>query len=330
MSTLLETLLTFVGVMFVLALAAQSVQELLKAAFTIKGQTMLKAIEGLVRESVRSQGQWSVDAEAILAELTRRLGALGQNGFRKGALRLDSLPAPKLKELLAGIDPSVVPGLPVERPVAKDILGAIAAQAEKWYDLAIAPVDDRYRRRMRALTLLASALVVIPLNAGAKKVYDAARTDPEFRERVAAVVARLDSIPDSTASKPDATVQAPIASQPIDTTRTGGDTTAARPDTARQALASALIPVVRGRSSPRDSAALATITKADSLLRFGPPTGEELRSLSWWFSILLAILFVSLGAPFWHDLLEMIFGLKNRLRGPSVPEATKAGVEGKG
>ncbi len=326
MSTLLETLLSFVGVMFVLALAAQSVQELLKAAFTIKGQTLRKAVESLIRESVRAQGQWSIDADAILAELTRRLGALGQKGFRKGSLRLDALPAGKLKELLAGIDPGLVPGLPVDRPVAKDVLAAIAAQAERWYDLALAPVDDRYRRRMRALALVASAIVVIPLNAGARKVYDASRNDPEFRARVAEVVARLDSIPDRRPGGDTTAAAAPdtSAAAPGDTTAALRDTVAAAADTAAPAGQT-----LRSRISPRDSAAVVALyNREDPLLRFGLPTRADLGSPGWWLSILVSILFVSLGAPFWHDLLETVFGLKNRLRGPSVPEAKKAQDEG--
>jgi hypothetical protein len=34
----------------------------------------------------------------------------------------------------------------------------------------------------------------------------------------------------------------------------------------------------------------------------------------WWVGIVLSTLLVSLGAPFWHDLLEALFGLKNRVR----------------
>lgn len=313
MSKLLETLLAFVGVMFVLALAAQSVQELLKAAFTIKGQTLLKAVEGLVRESVRAQGQWSIDAEAILKELTRRLQALGQGGFRKKALRLDTLPAPKLNELLAGIDPGLVPGLPVDRPVAKEVLAGIAAQAEKWYDLAIAPVDERYRRRMRVLALLASAIVVIPLNAGAKRIYDASRSDTTFQRRVAEAVARYD-----TMTRAADTVVAPA------------DTSVAAADSAAIVADTVITPRVQ---APRPSAAAERAALEDllaeggGLLKFGPPSRAELGRLSWWFSILVSVLFVSLGAPFWHDLLETVFGLKNRLRGPSVPEAKKAEKE---
>lgn len=309
MSQLLGTLLAFVGVMFVLALAAQSVQELIKAAFTIKGQTLLKAVEGLVRESVRSQGQWTIDADAIMKELTRRLAALGQKGVRKGALRLDTLPAPKLRELLAGIDPGLVPGLPVDRPVAQTVLAAIASQAERWYDLAVAPVDERYRRRMRVIALLASAIVVIPLNAGAKRIFIASRSDTTFQHRIATAVAKYDSIAkaDSTAAKPDTT-------KPADSTQVGV-VPGAQPASPR-----------RRSSGAAERAALHDIIAAgdSGVLNFGLPKRKEMTDVGWWLSILISVLFVSLGAPFWHDLLETIFGLKNRLSGPSVPDAKVA------
>lgn len=321
MSEFLEILLAFVGVMFVLALAAQSVQELLKAAFSIKGYTLLKAIKGLVRESVRAHGQWSIDAEAILQELTRRLHALGQGAFQAKKLRLDTLPAPKLKELLAGIDPSLVPGLPVERKTAKEVLAGIAAQAEQWYDLAVAPVDERYRRRMRALALLASALVVIPLNAGAGRIYDTVRSDTTVRQRVAAAVARYDSI--AQASKDS---QALAAGEPgaaranIDTVVTdSADLIAAAPATRPSAASGPRSSAEADRAALND-----LLSESGALLAFQPPKGKDFRDPKWWFGILVSVIFVSLGAPFWHDLLETIFGLKSRLRGPTLPEAKQA------
>jgi hypothetical protein len=64
MTDLLATLLAFVGVMFVLGLAAESVQEILKTMFVIKGFTRRKAIEGLVSEAVRRAGaEWSAEGQ---------------------------------------------------------------------------------------------------------------------------------------------------------------------------------------------------------------------------------------------------------------------------
>ncbi|HEX9895310.1 MAG TPA: hypothetical protein VGA78_15380, partial [Gemmatimonadales bacterium] len=110
MSNLFEAALAFVGVMFLLGLAAQSVQEIVKTTFAIKGFTRRKAIEGLVGEAVRVQGQFSIDARAIIDELIRRLAALGQNGVRKGKVRLDELEADQLKDLIESVPASAVPG----------------------------------------------------------------------------------------------------------------------------------------------------------------------------------------------------------------------------
>ncbi len=70
MGSLLETLITSVGTILVFALAAQSIQEMLKSIFAIKGRTMQAAIEGLVRESTRALGQAPADADAILVQVT--------------------------------------------------------------------------------------------------------------------------------------------------------------------------------------------------------------------------------------------------------------------
>jgi hypothetical protein len=268
MSELLATLLAFVGVMFVLGLAAQSVQEILKTMFVIKGFTRRKAIEGLVSEAVRYHGQFSIDARAIMDEILRRLAALGQNGVRKGRVRLDTLPADQLRDLIESVPPSVVPGLPVAEPEAKAVLQGIAAQAEKWYPLAMMPVDDRYRRRMRVLALVASALVVIPLNAGAGRVFQLSRSDREFRNSVAALQEQL-----------------------------------------RQQQASA-------DTSNLPSALSLILRQRDSLTVWSAPTITDFASGDWWLGVALSVLLVSVGAPFWHDLLETIFGLKTRVAGP--------------
>src|SRR3954467_7515362 len=56
MLSLLETLITFIGVMLVLALAAQSIQEMVKVIFALKGQAALRGLRGLINEAVQSQG----------------------------------------------------------------------------------------------------------------------------------------------------------------------------------------------------------------------------------------------------------------------------------
>jgi polyhydroxyalkanoate synthesis regulator phasin len=293
MTSLLDVLLTFVGVMFVLALAVQSVQELLKAMFVFRGQAMRKALEGLITEAVTSQGLNQESATALMQELIRRLQVLGQKGWRDTSVRLDSLPADKLKELVATTDPTTIPSLQVDKLIAKGILKEVGLQAEKLYDLAVNPVTERYKRRMRVLALAVSAMVVIPLNVGAVKVWDAARTDAAFRQNVLSLVQAIDTLPTDAAGAADSIAAA-------------GDSAAARRRTERRSLAQG----TRALQSLADT----------SIFKLGFPSRGDWASFRWWVGILISIIFVSIGAPFWHDLLEMIFGLKNRARGKTEPQ----------
>ncbi|NOT08892.1 MAG: hypothetical protein HOP28_11885 [Gemmatimonadales bacterium] len=313
MTTLLETLLAFVGTMLVFALAAQSVQEVLKTMFVIKGRTMLRAVEGLVREATKANRQWTIDADAIIGQVLRRVGALGQFGLRPGKIRLDALPAAQLEDLIAKVEPADIPGLPGNREDAREILKAIAKQARDWYPIAVQPVEKRYRRRMRVLSLLASALVVVPFNLDAIRIYALAQSSPEFRADALALVGRLDSAyvaaeparPAADSIQPDSARADSAQVTAVDTTTTA--------DSTRQ-----------GRTlSKEDLQQIRKVYSEDLLGRFRV---ENLREGRWWLGILLSIVLVSLGAPFWHDLLESLFGFKKRLAATAA-SATSTAVD---
>src|SRR5215210_5055557 len=183
MLSLLETLLTFVGVMLVLALAAQSLQELVKAMFALKGQTTLRGLKGLVNEAVRSTGL-NQSGDDLLKSVVRRLQGLGQNGVRPNALRLDTLTANQLSDLILHVDPREVPDLRGSHPDAgQAALALIAERASTWFPLAMEPVAERYRRRMRVVSLVSSAAVVLALNADALTIFRQAQENDEFRQR---------------------------------------------------------------------------------------------------------------------------------------------------
>ena len=285
MTSLLEVAVTLVGVMLVLALAAQSVQEVVKASFALKGRTCLQALDRLVTEAARSQNQTKTDAEEIVRAVRRRLSALGQGGVRQSAVRLDAISAAQLGELIQLVSPDDVTSLrALDREKACERLGKIAERAVKWFPLAMSPVDDRYRRRMRGLAVLSSAIVVLGANANAFDLVQRARRDPEFRARVATITTRLDTLQ----RRADSMSKAPV-------------------DSGRPSVA----PAVR---AIRDSAGtLALQALRDDALISGP-RGWQLASYTWWAGIILSIALVSLGAPFWHDTLEAMFGLKSRIR----------------
>jgi hypothetical protein len=307
MSSLLEIVLAFVAVMLVLALAAQSLQEIIKIMFAIKSQAAVQALRGLIFEASKASGLEG-DAEAIFRSVFTRLQRLGQRGVRGNALRLDTLTADTLKGLIE--DATQVNGsslTKVEDAKSAEVLKAVASKAKEWFPLAWDPVDDRYRRRMRGYAILSAAIVVIGFNAGALDVLERAQKDPAYRAGAVGTALHLDSL-----SQRERRLS--------DTTAAGGDTTAA------------------GRRARLDSARVVRDSIAKVMVAIGAgETGwmpgelgkQRPADPKWWIGIILSTLLVSLGAPFWHDLLESLFGLKNRIQAQAKATAAKVPDAGK-
>ena len=173
MSSLLQVLLSLVGTALVLALAAQSLQEILKVMFALKGKARMDAIAGLIRESGKATGLSRAETDKIFEQIVELLRGLAQDGVRKDKVRLDWITPEKLRSLIqtATNDPTVA-----------SKLKQLSDRAIEWFDLSMAPVEERYRRRMRGWGVLTSAIVVLGLNADALTILQQARMDPEFRE----------------------------------------------------------------------------------------------------------------------------------------------------
>ena len=292
MASLLEVVIAFVAVMLVLALAAQSLQEVIKIMFAIKSQTAVRALQGLVLEAAKASKLLESDGEAIFQTVVQRLQGLGQNGVRKSALRLDMLTAEKLASLVATATPVAKSSLePTADAKSDDRLKEVAARIVDWFPLAWEPVDDRYRRRMRGYALLTAAAVVIGFNADAFAVLQRAREDPSYRTAVIGAATQLDTLSQRQRRLRDTTQIT--------------DTSAA----ARKARADSLKIVTDSLH-----ATLLAIKAGQTGFILGAPGGQRWGDFMWWIGIVLSTLLVSLGAPFWHDLLESLFGLKNRIQ----------------
>src|SRR5882724_1987531 len=136
MASLLEVIITFVGAILVLALAAQSLQEIIKSSIAIKSGARLTAMKRLVTESATAAGLQPADAEDIVKRLMTRLGALGQPGLLKRNIRLDVVDKDKLRDLIIDLQPSWVRGLEgVAEAEGKAKLVKVGEHAHKWFDL---------------------------------------------------------------------------------------------------------------------------------------------------------------------------------------------------
>jgi hypothetical protein len=291
MASLLETALTFVATMLLLALAAQSLQDLTKFVFAIKARTRLTAVRRLLRESASTAGLGESDGDAIVQQVVARLAKLSQNGVLNGlfqtTVRLDVIEKKGLMDLVRAVDPQKVAAL---RPLAPELgrgrLGDVASEVEKWFELALEPVTERYRRRMRLGALASGALVVLVVNANAFDILQRARSDPRFRAGVQQQAAALWSADSLVRSLEDSARTKPTAG---------------------------LDSLLRKAVGQRDSLAVAVV-RADTTALFGYPKHFVLDA-RWVGGILIAALLVGLGAPFWHDVLEIVLGWKQMARG---------------
>lgn len=304
MGSLLEIIATLVGTVLVLALAAQALQEMVKHTFAIKGWTRFQAVERLVVESARQAGLGTTDGKNIMEQVAERLRGLSQNGLRPGTVRLDVLDQQQLSQLIRSVDPARVCALkPLGQEDGRRRLGDVADETVKWFDLSLAPVADRYRRRMQLGALASALVVVLAVNADAIRLAGAVRTDPSVRSRMAAAA--------------QASWTADSALRVLE-----DSALALARDSATAAAAASLGPAIQVARTRRDSLLTATLT-GDQSAFLGYPADWQF-GWTWLIGIVFSTLLVSLGAPFWHDVLEAVFGLKHRMRpGGTAPEERK-------
>lgn len=147
---------------------------------------------------------------------------------------------------------------------------------ESWYDTVMLGFEERYARHMRTWAFAISLALVVGLNADVFQVYRRLATDPIAQQRV---MSEYDNIQ----KRYQADLAAAKTEQSIEDAKAG--------------LQNAL----------------------DEAARSYPALGLEpinLRDVTPWSPIgwLAMAALLSLGAPFWQDTLESLFGLKNFLR----------------
>jgi hypothetical protein len=152
-----------------------------------------------------------------------------------------------------------------------------------WYDTVMLGFQERYARHMRTWAFLISLAITVFLNADVFAIYKRLATSDVQQQRVLneakAIEQRYESLVSTTTD----------------------------PQTLQQLKANL--------NTELDAAAMSFPALGIEPLR----SFSELRNTSGWQIIgwLVMAALLSLGAPFWHDTLESLFGLKNFLRDKS-------------
>lgn len=193
-----------------------------------------------------------------------------------------------VKALTAGADTlrSIARGMAsFDRTV--DQLLASLTRAEKWFDTVMQGFEERYTRSMKTWGIAISLVVVVVLNANFFEVYKNISTNATAR---AGILQMREEV-----------------TRRVDAAKAAGNTAAA--EAATQSL-NLLVPDIK--KDVGESASLYTglgftpIWQSWDWVKAHP--GNSL------FGWILMTLLLSVGAPFWEDVLESLFGLKNVLR----------------
>jgi hypothetical protein len=152
---------------------------------------------------------------------------------------------------------------------------------ETWYDTVMQSFDERYSRSMRTWSFVIGLMVAIVLNANLFSIYRKLATDDVSRARVIAAQQRI--VDEYEAKKKEA------AKKNDEVTLTG-----LRNDLTKD---------------------LEKQTAEYSAFDFEPFNAHDFgdHPVSSLFGWLAMALLLTLGAPFWHDVLQSLFGVKNLL-----------------
>ena len=168
-------------------------------------------------------------------------------------------------------------------------LDAAEKAIETWFDDAMERVSGWYKRRTQLWTFIVAAVLVILSNADTLHIAKRLWTDPVLRSQVVAEA-------QNRAKKPPPTVEYPNTDEPTEPVVSEGNSVSPE----EQQLLNQLL-------------GWQGVSKDD---HFSTWLG---RFLGWF----LTILAVSLGAPFWFDMLNKLINLRSAGKSPIEAEKTK-------
>lgn len=233
------------------------------------------------------------EVQKSLGDVEARVGAALRSANENGR--------PQEAALLAPLDTGLteVSALLVQVRQKLDVATANWAKVENYFDTVMQSFEERYARSMRTAAIIISFLVVVFLNADFFKVYRQISTSDATRELIIQsrqdVVAALDrTAPAGSGAQVDQTVQKWFEASRNEIQKNAGtfEGYGFQPITlhdTRQWV---------GTLSPR----------------YDDWAGQRKRDLKALLGWLLMALLLSVGAPFWQDFLESLFGIKNVLR----------------
>jgi hypothetical protein len=295
----LDTIIAMVVVLLVLSLLVQSIQSLLKKLLKSKSTVVMSSLLDLFHY-VDTQKLIGQQPEKFVEFVKSEFQKLGRQTAR-GRLMMDSIAKDdllKVVERIAKNQPDI--DLKQFNPAT------LQAEVSKWFDAVMQSFDERYTRHMKTVSVFISVVVVIVLNANIFTIYRNIALNDALRTAIVSMGPQVQK----QAGVNNAAGNAPNEAAP---SKTGDQTKSEIKQNADQLQQ--FINDYRGLGfTPLRPQQIRNFIKGEGDWQHssgGERFAHALKVLLGWG---IMVLLLSVGAPFWEDALESLFGVKNLLR----------------
>jgi hypothetical protein len=306
----LDLIISIVIVLLVLSLIVQSIQSVIKKLLKLKSNVVFDSMQDLFKY-IDTEKLVGKTPQQLVDEVTEEFKKLGRVSLIRKNPMLDSIAKGDLQKILE-----------------KLYADKLRPHVENWFDTVMQGFDERYARHMKSVALVISFLVVILLNANFFNIYRRIAGSDTVRAEILAKgpeVLKLAEAANKAAesAQPKSSPEPSPGQTPNPPTSTPTDSTAAATKS-REEIAKE-INELRGLVKQSEDLGLKPLRPGqvcDFVLGRGVWQGPDkpflwVRAthggkvlLGWTIMALL----LSVGAPFWQDTLESLFGIKNLLR----------------
>lgn len=204
-------------------------------------------------------------------------------------------------------------------------------QVEIWFDTVTQSFDERYARHMRTVAILISIVVVVVLNANFFTVYKSLSTNEVQRNLLVdsgpallekSRQARAAASPTPANTPVDVKAELQRSREEIETLSSSYQSFGFTPISTLQVRE--FFWSLGGWTAPFEDSGKHGSPWGMTLVSSAPETWRALTPEEWWNSRksnvvtlvgwAIMVMLLSVGAPFWQDTLESLFGIKNLLR----------------
>jgi hypothetical protein len=276
----LDTVIAMVIVLLVLSLIVQSVQSIIKKWLKLKSRSILNSLHDLFKYVQAKETDAKAAAAAatkLVSDVEAELVRLGRVSLIRKKPMVDSIAKEDLMKILDRIDTS-----------------NLKTDVDKWYETVMQSFEERYTRHMKTVSLCISVVVVIFLNANFFQVYKNISNNDLLRN---ALLERREDV--------ERRLNAPA---PTGGQASGDDNEALKKEltdlqqTLNETLTFGFTPIRWQQVS----------NFFDNNVNY--PEGRPMHVIKVLGGWAIMVMLLSVGAPFWQDALESLFGIKNLLR----------------